>query len=361
MQDGDQIFIGETSVKASSISASLPLVAVVILNWNGRKFLEQFMPSVLASTYKNLKIVVADNASTDDSVVWLKTHCANVDIIVNETNDGFAKGYNTALKQVKADYYVLLNSDVEVTPGWIEPVIDLMESDANIAAAQPCILSWHDKSRFEYAGAAGGWIDSLGYPFARGRVFDDCETNNGQYNNNEACFWVSGAAFFVKASLFQEANGFDEYFFAHQEEIDLCWRLQLNGYQVYAVPASIVYHVGGGTLPKGNNRKTLLNFRNNLIMLYKNLPWYKAITVIPFRLGLDAVAAYRAIFKGDAGFFAAVVRSHVQFVLWILFHQKKSVFSKNKMLVSTGFYKGSVVWDYFVQQKKTFSEIVNNK
>lgn len=361
MQQAEHFFSNTTINNSSTSSLGLPLVAVVILNWNGRKYLEQFLPSVLLSTYKNLKVIVADNASTDDSVEWLKTEYPSIAIISNPINEGFAKGYNTALKQVEADYYVLLNSDVEVTSGWIEPVIALMETNSKIAAAQPLILSWHDKSKFEYAGAAGGWIDRLGYPFARGRVFDDCETNHEQYNETEPCFWASGAAFFVRAALYHEAKGFDEFFFAHQEEIDLCWRLQKNGYSIYAVPNSVVYHVGGGTLPKGNNKKTLLNFRNNLIMLYKNLPWYKAITIIPFRLGLDALAAYRAIFSGDAGFFGAIVKSHVQFVLWILFHQKKSVFSSSKADVTNGLYKGSVVWDYFIRKKKTFSEIISNK
>ena len=342
-------------------ASTLPLVAVVILNWNGRKFLEQFLPSVLASTYKNLQLVVADNASTDDSVNWLKNNYPTVEIIINNSNEGFAKGYNTALKQVKADYYVLLNSDVEVTPGWIEPVVAVMESDSTIAAAQPSILSWQEKTRFEYAGAAGGWIDRFGYPFARGRVFDDCETDLGQYNKAQPCFWASGAAFFVKADLFKQLNGFDEYFFAHQEEIDLCWRLQLDGYQIYAVPSSMVYHVGGGTLPKGNSRKTLLNFRNNLIMLYKNLPLRKVVLVIPFRLGLDAIAAYKALFSGDLGFFTAVVKSHVQFMLWILLHQKRSTFSKNNLPIRNGWYKGSIVWDYFIRKKKTFSEIIGDK
>ncbi|MEX0635717.1 MAG: glycosyltransferase family 2 protein, partial [Ferruginibacter sp.] len=215
-QPYDTSLTGEESINPVS---TLPLVAVVILNWNGRKFLEQFLPAVLASTYKNLQLVVADNASTDDSVSWLKNNYPTVEIIINISNEGFAKGYNLALKQVKADYYVLLNSDVEVTPGWIEPVVALMECDSTIAAAQPTILSWNEKTRFDYAGAAGGWIDCFGYPFARGRVFDDCEVNTGQYNKAQPCFWASGAAFFVKADLFKQLNGFDEYFFAHQEEI----------------------------------------------------------------------------------------------------------------------------------------------
>ncbi|WP_462220674.1 glycosyltransferase family 2 protein, partial [Ferruginibacter sp.] len=244
-----------------------PSVAIVILNWNGRKFLEQFLPSVIASVYDNKKIIVADNASTDDSVIFLQQQYPQIEILQNSSNEGFAKGYNTALKQVQSDYYILLNSDVEVTPGWITPVIDLMESDTTIAACQPKLLAYNYKNQFEYAGACGGWIDKFGYPFSRGRVFDICEDDKGQYNNAAQCFWASGAALFVKASVYHELGGLDEYFFAHQEEIDFCWRLQLAGYKVYVQPASEVYHVGGGTLAKGSSKKTYLNFRNNLIML----------------------------------------------------------------------------------------------
>ena len=256
---------------------NLPSVAIVILNWNGRKFLEQFMPAVLASTYPNKRVIVADNASTDDSILFLNEHFPSVEIIRNETNEGFAKGYNTALKKVTADYYVLLNSDVEVPENWIEPVISLMETDPLIAACQPKILTFDNRSFFEYAGACGGWIDKFGYPFSRGRVFDTRETDSGQYDFVQQCFWASGAAFFIRAKLYHEMGGLDEYFFAHQEEIDLCWRLQLSGYKIFVQPASVVYHVGGGTLPRGNSRKTFLNFRNNLIMIYKNQPWLSLI------------------------------------------------------------------------------------
>src|ERR1700749_3754016 len=247
-----------------------PLVSIVILNWNGRKFLEQFLPSVLASTYNNKKIIVADNASTDDSISFLQQSFPSIRIISNPGNEGFAKGYNTALQQIESDYFVLLNSDVEVTPGWIEPIIALMESDRSIAACQPKILAYNNKHQFEYAGASGGWMDNFGYPFSRGRIFDVVEDDNGQYNDAQPCFWASGAALFVKAAVYKELNGLDEYIFAHQEEIDLCWRMQLAGYKVYVQPASIVYHVGGGTLPHGNSRKVFLNFRNNLVMLAKN-------------------------------------------------------------------------------------------
>jgi GT2 family glycosyltransferase len=341
--------------------STMPLVAIVILNWNGKKFLTQFLPSVMKSTYSNKKIIVADNASTDDSVLFLREHYPTVEILQNTVNEGFANGYNTALRQVAAEYYVLLNSDVEVTPGWIEPVITLMEADKKIAACQPKMLDFNNKTQFEYAGASGGWMDNFGYPFLRGRVFDHCETDVGQYDNAQPCFWASGASMFVRAAIYHELNGLDAYFFAHQEEIDLCWRMQLAGYSIYVQPASVVYHVGGGTLPRGNNKKTYLNFRNNLIMLYKNLPMPEAFFKIWFRLLLDAIAAWKALLSGDGGYFLSVIKAHVQFVKWLLFNQKQSLFPANKKTALAGWYKGSVVWDYFIRKKTKFSEIVGNK
>jgi GT2 family glycosyltransferase len=339
----------------------MPLVSIVILNWNGKEWLRKFLPSVLASSYINKRVIVADNNSTDDSITFLQQDFPGVELIVHTTNEGFAKGYNTALKQVQSDYYVLLNSDVEVMPGWIEPIIDLMEKDSLIAACQPKILSYHQPQNFEYAGACGGWLDQFGYPFARGRVFDETEKDEGQYDDAQACFWASGAALFVKAKYYHEAGGLDEYFFAHQEEIDLCWRLQLEGYQVYVQPASVVYHVGGGTLAQGNDLKTFLNFRNNLIMLSKNLPPGEAVWKIPVRLILDGIAAWKMIFSGNAGYFFSVCKSHVFFVKWLVFDQRKSVFPSFKRGKLNGLYTSSVVWQYFVKSKKTFSEIVNGK
>ncbi|MEP7254513.1 MAG: glycosyltransferase family 2 protein [Ferruginibacter sp.] len=338
-----------------------PLVAIVILNWNGKQFLEKFLPSVTASAYLNKKIIVADNASTDDSLIFLQQQYPQVQIIQNNINGGFAKGYNTALKQVQADYYVLLNSDVEVTPDWIGPVIELMESDISIAACQPKILAYDNKNRFEYAGACGGWLDKFGYPFSRGRVFDECENDTGQYDMVQPCFWASGAAFFVRPSVYHELKGLDEFFFAHQEEIDLCWRMQLAGYKIYVQPASVVYHVGGGTLPRGNSRKTYLNFRNNLIMLAKNSSLGTALWKIPFRMLLDSISAWRGLLSGDSGYFVAIFKAHLHFTGWIFRNRKYSVFPVKTGGKLNGWYKGSVVWAYFIQKKKTFSEIVGNK
>jgi len=338
-----------------------PSVAIVILNWNGKPFLEKFLPSVVASVYVAKKIIVADNASTDDSISFLKKYYPEIAIIQNESNYGFAKGYNTALKKVEADYYVLLNSDVEVTQNWIDPVIELMETDTTIGACQPKLLAFNNKDEFEYAGASGGWLDKFGYPFMRGRVFDDCEKDNGQYDDVQPCFWASGAAFFVRSSVYHELGGLDEFFFAHQEEIDFCWRLQLVGYKVYVQPASVVYHVGGGTLPKGNSRKTFLNFRNNLIMLAKNLSFAAALWKIPARIALDILSALRGLIGGDAGYFIAICKAHFHFAGWLLSGKKQSVFPQKKHGKLYGWYNGSVVWAYFMQKKKTFSEIIKAK
>ncbi len=336
-------------------------VAIVILNWNGRKYLEQFLPSVLAATYPDKEVIVADNASTDDSVNFVRQHYPQVRIIILDRNYGFARGYNEALKQVQSDYYVLLNSDVEVEPGWIEPIIELMQGDASIGACQPKILTYSNRGLFEYAGACGGWIDCLGYPFARGRIFDICEKDTKQYDTVEPIFWASGAAMFVRAGLFHELGGLDNYFFAHQEEIDFCWRLQLAGYKVYACPQSVVYHVGGGTLPKGNERKVFLNFRNNLIMLAKNLPLSQAAWKIPLRLLLDGISAWKSLFAGQAVYFGAIFNAHLAFFKWILFKRGESVFPENKKGKLSGWLNKSIVWKHFVSGEKTFAEIVQNK
>jgi len=338
-----------------------PKVSIVILNYNGRKYLESFLPSVLASSYANKEVIVADNGSTDDSILFLKENFPHVRIILLPLNMGFSKGYNAALKEVQSDYYVLLNSDVETSPGWIEPVIELMEKDKTIGACQPKILSHSDKHLFEYAGAAGGWMDCLGYPFARGRIFDVCEADRGQYDTTQSIFWASGAAMFVRAGLYHELNGLEEYFFAHMEEIDFCWRIQLEGYGIYVCPHSVVYHVGGGTLPKGNERKVFLNFRNNLIMLAKNLPFQQAIWKIPFRFLLDAISAWKSLFAGEAIYFLAISEAHLAFVKWVLFKQNESVFPKRRKANLAGWYLHSVVWKHFVRGKKTFTEIVGNK
>jgi GT2 family glycosyltransferase len=338
-----------------------PLVSIVILNWNGQKYLEQFLPFVMASTYSNFRVVVADNASSDDSIPFLQSYYPLIKILELKKNYGFARGYNEALKNVEGDYYVLLNSDVEVMPSWIEPVVELMESNKRIGACQPKLLQQQNRDHFEYSGACGGWVDNLGYPFARGRIFDVCEPDRGQYNDSAPIFWASGAAMFVRAGLYHELGGLDDFFFAHQEEIDFCWRLQRKGYLVYSCPASVVYHVGGATLPKGNSKKVFLNFRNNLVMIAKNMPAGEAIWKISYRFILDAVSAVKSLLAGEGKYFVAVFRAHMAFLGWLFSNKKSKIDLPKRGVVLQGYFKKSVVWAHFVAGKKTFAEIVDRK
>ncbi len=287
-------------------------LAIAILNWNGKHWLEKFLPGVIQHS-QDAEIYVIDNASTDDSVVFLKEHFPSVKMVINERNTGFAGGYNDGLKKIEADIYCLLNSDVEVTENWTQPIIELFEKDKSIAAIQPKILSFKNDKFFEFAGAAGGLIDNLGYPYCRGRVFDECEEDQGQYNDETEIFWASGCALFIRSEDFWNQNGFDERFFAHQEEIDLCWRLKNAGRKIFYTYKSAVYHVGGGTLSKQNPQKTYLNFRNNLSMMLKNLPFPQLIWIIFFRLCLDGVAGIRFGLKDGFPHLWAVVRAHFGF------------------------------------------------
>lgn len=338
-----------------------PSVAIVILNYNGSNYLRRFLPSVFTTSYNNKRIIVADNASTDDSIELLKEQFPLCELILLDQNYGFAGGYNKALQQVKSDYYILLNSDVEVDVAWIEPVIELMENDTNIAACQPKILSYHQKTHFEYAGAAGGWIDYLGYPFSRGRVFDYCEIDEGQYNDNQAIFWASGAAMFVRSEIFHTCKGFDDWFFAHMEEIDLCWRMQRAGYKIMACPKSVVYHMGGGTLPQGNKRKVYLNFRNNLVMLSKNLPLFEKLWKLPFRFLLDALFAWKNLLTGYPQSFIAILKAHISVIRWWLRKKEKNHLAKKPMKALTGVYLKSLIVAHFIKKKNRFSEIISGK
>jgi GT2 family glycosyltransferase len=313
----------------------------------------------MASAYDNFEVIIADNGSTDDSVNFLEANYPRLRLIRFDKNLGFAKGYNETLKHIEADYYVILNSDVEVQPGWLQPMVNLLEDNPEIAGTQPKILSFKNRKIFEYAGAAGGWLDKYGYPFAKGRVFDICEEDHGQYDQTEPIFWASGAALFIRARVFHEMEGFDEYFFAHQEEIDLCWRIQLSGYKLYSCPSSVVYHVGGGTLPRGNSLKTYLNFRNNRIMLSKNLPVGKKLWVMPARNFLDALSAWKGLLHGDGGYFVAIMRAQLAFLKWWLFHKKKSIFPRTKKARLEGYLQKNMVWQHFGRKKKYFSEIVS--
>ncbi len=333
-------------------------VAIVILNYNTQKFLAEFLPSVCATNYANFSVIVADNASTDGSVEFVKQHFPTVPIIVLNKNFGFTGGYNQALKQVKADYYVLLNSDVKVEPNWLQPLVTLAKSNPKIAAIQPKILSYAEPNKFEYAGASGGFIDKYGFPYCRGRIFDTLETDNGQYNQAQQVFWSTGAALFINTDLYHKAGGLDDDFFAHMEEIDLCWRLQNMGYEVWVCPESVVYHLGGGTLQKENPRKTYYNFRNGLILLLKNLPKNKLLRIIFMRLLLDHVAAYRFLFQGKFGDFKAIAKAHFHFIFKLKYwYNKRQKNSTTNVYNSPLVLKQSIVWQYFKNKKQTFIEL----
>ena len=331
-------------------------VAVVILNYNGRKFLEQFLPMVIASCDPALaEVVVADNASTDDSVAFMREHFPHVRLIENSSNGGFATGYNLALQQIEAQYYVLLNSDIEVPAGWIEPVVAMMDADPQIAACQPKILSYYHKEQFEYAGASGGFIDKYGYPFCRGRVFQNLEVDEGQYDAPMEVFWATGACMFVRADLYHKIGGLDDSFFAHMEEIDLCWRLKNAGYKVFCCPQSKVYHIGGGTLPKNSPRKTYLNFRNNLSLLVKNLPEQRVKRTIAYRIILDWVAAFKFLAEGCGKDFCMVFKAHWDFYkrLKALRQTRKGVEHRQVSCI----YQRNIVFDSIIRGKKKYSEL----
>jgi len=323
-------------------------IVIVILNWNGKNLLEQFLPSVISYS-KETTIYVADNASTDNSISFVKDNYPEITIIQNAANGGYAKGYNDALSQIKADVFCLLNSDIEVTVNWLKPIITQFESDSDIAAIQPKILDYKDKSKFEYAGAGGGFIDKYGYPYCRGRVFDTIETDTNQYNDTINIFWASGACFFIKSDVFHNLNRFDEDYFAHQEEIDLCWRIQNAGHKIKYVGTSTVYHVGGATLTTQNPKKTFLNFRNSLFNLVKNTPKNKGFDLIFIRLCLDGIAGVKYLFEGKPLHTLAIIKAHFSFYRNLIKMVKKRSHTPKKQ----NYYNTkSIVWDYFIANKK---------
>lgn len=338
---------------------SKPQVAVVILNWNGKVFLEKFLPDVIKHSSKEADVYIADNASTDDSVAFLEKNFPDIKIIKMESNTGYAGGYNNALKEITADYYILLNSDILVTENWISPVVELMESDKSIAACQPKILDYYKRDYFEYAGAGGGFIDFLGYPFCRGRIMNTLEKDNGQYDDITEIFWATGACMFIKAENFFEVKGFDEDFFAHMEEIDLCWRLKRSRKKIMYCGKSAVYHVGGGTLPKNNPRKTYFNFRNNLFLLSKNLKHRQLLFVLLLRACLDRLAAISFFLKGNYKDWFAVYKAWAVFKLNFLKMRKKAKLIEKRKV--NCIYKGSIVFDKMVLGKKEFKNLRFNK
>lgn len=327
-------------------------IAIVILNWNGKQLLKKFLPFIVKySDFDNVEIYVADNASSDDSVDFVKQAYPQIKIIQNNMNDGFAKGYNDALQHVDADLYALVNSDIEVTYGWLKPVIAAFENEPNTAIIQPKILDYKNKNKFEYAGAAGGFIDKFGYPFCRGRIFSTLETDENQYNDETEIFWASGACFFIRSAVFHELNGFDEDYFAHQEEIDLCWRAKNLSKTIKYVGSSTVYHVGGATLKEANPKKTFLNFRNSLYSLAKNLPENKLIPVILSRLALDGFAGLKFLIELKPMHILAIIKAHFSFYG----NLSKTLKKRNKSPKTTNYYKtDSIVWQYFILRKKKY-------
>ena len=335
-------------------------VAIVILNWNGQAMLEKYMPSVLQYSKDEATVYVADNASTDQSMAMLRQHFPGVKLIQLEKNWGFAEGYNKALKQVDAEYYLLLNSDIEVTHHWLTPMTEYLDNHPDVAACQPKLLSIFDKDRFEYAGASGGYLDHFGYPFCRGRIFETVEEDNGQYDYATDILWATGAALMIRSKDYWEAGGLDGRFFAHNEEIDLCWRLRIRGRRIVCLPESYVYHVGGGTLPKGNPMKTFLNFRNNLTMLYKCLPDKDLKSVMRWRWWLDYLAAWEMlILKRNVGDFKAIYRARRAFKRW-----RKDFEADRKAIQASRVAKEiperrafSLLWQYYVKGRKTFAQL----
>ena len=327
-------------------------IAVVVLNWNGKKLLETFLPSIIRFS-NEATIYVADNASTDDSIAFLKTNFPMVRIIQNDKNYGFAKGYNEALKSIDAEIYALVNSDIEVTENWLQPIIEAFRKEPKTAIIQPKILDFKDKNKFEYAGAAGGFIDQFGYPFCRGRIFETLEQDNHQYDDNCEIFWASGACFFIKKNVFNELNGFDEDFFAHQEEIDLCWRAFNKNHIIKYISFSVVYHVGGATLALGNPQKTYLNFRNSLLMLTKNVPLSSLFLVLFIRMILDGIAGFQFLVKGKFQHFFAILMAHFSFYKMFLKTYKKRESTQFK-----DYFKiKSIVFTYFINNGKVFEKL----
>ncbi|MES2799946.1 MAG: glycosyltransferase family 2 protein [Bacteroidota bacterium] len=333
-------------------------IAIVILNWNGKHFLEKFLPSVIQHS-SGAKIIVADNASTDDSLIFIENNYPEIQCIAMTENRGFAGGYNEALQQIDSEFYLLLNSDIEVTENWLDPLIEVMK-DPEVAGCQPKILAFDEKNRFEHAGASGGYLDANYFPFCRGRIVDQFEHDEGQYDNVTEIFWATGAALLIRADLYHQAGGLDESFFAHMEEIDLCWRIKKIGKKFLVCPSSKVYHVGGGTLPYQSPRKTFLNFRNSLFMIAKNHEGWLLPTVF-WRMSLDGLAGVRFLFLGEFKQISAVLKAHLSFYgkLSTLLKQRKEIqkWSAGHLTNQTGLYSGNILWARYIKGVRKFSDL----
>ncbi len=330
-------------------------VAIVILNWNGHKLLEKFLPTMLKYSKDDATIYVADNNSSDDSIELLKTKFPEVKIIQNKINGGYAKGYNDALQHVDAEIYALVNSDIEVTKDWLKPIIKQFKEDNNTVAIQPKLLDYKNKSKFEYAGAAGGFVDFMGYPYCKGRIFMELEDDKHQYDDTYNIFWATGACFFIKSDIYHQLKGFDEDYFAHQEEIDLCWRIQNEGYKIQYVGASAVYHVGGATLKETNPHKTFLNFRNSLFTICKNVPKRFVFFVVLFRLVLDGIAGLKFMIELRPIHTWAIIKAHFSFYKYLpkMLNKRRNISFKK-----TNYYNCfSIVWQHFVLRKKIFKDL----
>ncbi|MCT4582076.1 MAG: glycosyltransferase family 2 protein [Flavobacteriales bacterium] len=331
-------------------------IIVAILNYNGKQWLEKFLPTVVSKS-KEAEIVVIDNASTDDSITFLKQFFPKIQLVINKENHGFAGGYNEGLKSLEADYFILLNSDVEVTDNWIMPVIDALEQDQDIAAAQPKVLAYNNKSHFEHAGAAGGMMDQYGYPFCRGRIFNYTEQDQGQFDAPTEIFWATGACLFIRANVFKEQGGFDANYFAHMEEIDLCWRIKNSGKKILYLPNSTVYHVGGGTLDYMSPFKTYLNFRNSLYTLHKNYDGFLPL-VIFIRLVLDGIAGIKFLFGGEFKNIWSIIKSHFHYYKHIpQLNKQRRALPQKKYSQLVGVYNKSIVWQFFALKKQNYSDL----
>jgi GT2 family glycosyltransferase len=339
------------------MNASFPSVGIGILNWNGLEFLKALLPEIEKLTYSNYTIYVIDNKSSDDSIGYIKTFHPSVTIIALDQNYGFASGYNKGFAFMEEDYYLMMNSDVEVPADFIEPLVEMMESDKEIAICQPKLIALQDKTMLEHGGAAGGMIDMLGYPFCRGRLFETTEADKGQYQSTAQIFWASGAACLIRKEAFRKVNGMYDYFFMHSEEIDMSWRLISEGYKIMYCPNSFIYHLGGGTLAYKSPRKTYLNFRNNIIMCFRNSPWYINLWLMPLRVCLDIIAAIRFLVAEDSANFSAVFIAHKDFLRW-LFTEKNKFPPKKKSLISIPVVlKNSIVWQHYIKEIKYYNEL----
>jgi GT2 family glycosyltransferase len=339
------------------MQASHPSVGIAILNWNGEQFLKALLPELEKLTYTNYTVYVIDNKSCDHSLAYISQFHPSVKVIPLDSNYGFAAGYNKGLALLEEEYYLMMNSDVEVPPAFIEPLVQMMEADKNIAVCQPKLLALESKEMLEHGGAAGGMIDVLGYPFCRGRLFETTEVDKGQYNTPSQLFWASGAACLIRKEAYRKVGGMYPYFFMHSEEIDLCWRLIAEGYKIMYCPQSYIYHLGGGTLAYKSPRKTYLNFRNNIVMCFRNSPWYVNLWLLPLRIVLDIVAAIHFLIAEDAANCKAVFLAHKDFIKWLMFEKDKFPARKKSLLSIPVVLKDSIVWQHYVSKKKNYSEL----